>query len=60
MFRYDPVHPAFNLTVKIRSPKSSPRIYRKRLTMYEIERVAEESTSGREDGQRARRDDKQA
>src|SRR6266550_1662530 len=48
MFRYDPVHPAFNSTVKIRNPKSFPRIYRKRLTMHEIERVTEESTSGRE------------
>jgi len=28
--------------------------------MHEIERVAEESTSGREDGQRAHRGDKQA
>ena len=30
-------------------------VYRKRLTMHEIERVAEESTSGREDGQRTHR-----
>jgi hypothetical protein len=36
-------------------------IYRKRPTMHEIERVAEESTSGREYGQRgAHRGDKQA
>jgi hypothetical protein len=28
--------------------------------MHEIERVADESTSGREDGQRAHRGDKQA
>jgi len=52
--------PGFNSTVKTGSPKSFPRIYRKRLTMHEIKRVAEESTSGSEDSQRAHRGDKQA
>jgi hypothetical protein len=45
--------PGFNSTVKIRRPKSFPRIYRKQLTMHKIKRVAEESTSGSEDSQRA-------
>ena len=52
--------PGFNSTVKTGSPKSFPRIYRKRLTMHEIKRVAEESTSGSEDSQRAHRGDKRA
>src|SRR6266550_1837831 len=59
----DPVHPAVPDLIrpsKSEVRKSFPCTYRKRLTMHEIERVAEESTSGREDGQRAYRGDKQA
>jgi hypothetical protein len=36
-----------SLLEKKQRPKPLPRVYRKRLTMHEIKRVADESTSGR-------------
>ena len=49
LFTRHPVHPAQTLFTLHRSPKSLPRIYRKRLTMHEIKCVANGSMSGRED-----------